>query len=282
MTTHRSVLDRAKQGEPDAIADLMNRTLSKQSSRVQVRQRGHEYCFLVESARQVPNQQSTVNWIKQGLISLTIPHIQQVTVYGKLKTDPKPAWQFSFRLEGAPQERNQLPKQPINQSPEHNQSPENTDSPSANQSPAAASPEEFVDSPQAQTSAASERPLTDENTQLNNSQASTLEENADSSAVAATKEDPALDLSEYCFTRYKALLSGKLTAPSKKVCHLILTFTAFPNEQKLAILPHLTKLLRKPAPIEDYALSADSKAWIEDISQLEGDNLRKLCSDPHI
>ena len=88
--------------------------------------------------------------------------------------------------------------------------------------------------------------------------------------------EPALDLTGYCFTRNKSLLTGKLTLPSEAVRESVVQFDALPNEQKLVILPHVDKLLRKPTKIEDEAISELGKQWIAKIIGLESNDLRKL------
>ena len=88
--------------------------------------------------------------------------------------------------------------------------------------------------------------------------------------------EPALDLTEYCFTRNKSLLTGKLTLPSEAVRESVIQFGALPNEQKLVILSHMDKLLRKPTKIEDEAISELGKQWIAKVIELESNDLRKL------
>ncbi len=99
MATQLTVVERAKQGEPDAIAQLMNRTLNQRAAHVQVRRRGGEYRLLVESDR-LPEQQATVQWIEQGLRKLAIADMQTVTIYGKARQSAKPDWQYGFEIGG--------------------------------------------------------------------------------------------------------------------------------------------------------------------------------------
>ncbi|MEO0886277.1 MAG: hypothetical protein AAFY54_10095, partial [Cyanobacteria bacterium J06648_10] len=72
MTTQRTVLERAKQGEAAAIASLMNQTLKQKGVQVKVRQSGGAYKLLVESAAEAPEQKPTVRWIVKGLDRLAI------------------------------------------------------------------------------------------------------------------------------------------------------------------------------------------------------------------
>ena len=94
-------MERVKQGDPDAIASLMNRTLphhlNQASAHVQIRRRGGEYRLLVE-APQVPDKQATIKWVMHGLTKLAIAPMQTVTIYGKSEQSAKPHWQYSFRL----------------------------------------------------------------------------------------------------------------------------------------------------------------------------------------
>ncbi len=97
MATPLTVLQRAKQGEPDAIAQLMNRTLNQRAAHVKVNRCGSEYRFLVESD-QVPNKQATVKWIQQGLDKLAIPTMQTAIIYGKSRHSNKFNWQHNLPI----------------------------------------------------------------------------------------------------------------------------------------------------------------------------------------
>jgi hypothetical protein len=220
MTTQLTLVDQAKQGDPEAIASLMNRTLNQRAAHVQVRRRGGEYRLLVES-EQVPDKQATVKWIGQGLKQLAIAEMQTVTIYGKARQSGKPDWQHCFQMS----------------------------------SQVVRLPEKTAPSP--------------------------------ASAPSATAAEPVLDLSEHCFIRNPSLLSVNLTPPAKAVSQAVLSFAALPNAQKLAVLPLVASLLRKPEPVQNADLQAEAQAWIAEVLTLEGDDFRKLaiwlsryCADP--
>ena len=217
MATALSMLERAKRGEPDAIAALMNKTLSKKGARVHIKRNGDTYKLLVEG-EQAPNQKETVAWIVQGLKKLAIAQMRTAIFYGKAKQSAQPAWQCRVQLINEP-----------------------TADPFA--------PETSDDSSEAEPN---------------------------TTKSASRSQEPAIDLSEHCFTRNQSLLRGKLTLPSKDVCKVVLSFSELANEQKLAVLPHCTKLLRKPEPVEDEALSAETTQWIEQVVALESNDVRKL------
>ncbi|MEL6777237.1 MAG: hypothetical protein AAFO06_08280 [Cyanobacteria bacterium J06597_16] len=98
MATQRTLLDQAKQGNPDAIASLMNQTLAKQNRHIRVLRQAHQYKLLVEG-EEVPPQAATVNWITQGLRKLAIPDAKVAIIYGKAKQSKQPEWQQSIQLE---------------------------------------------------------------------------------------------------------------------------------------------------------------------------------------
>lgn len=97
MATKETVLARAKQGEPDAIALLMNRTLNQQNRHVRVLRQNAQLKLLVESA-EAPPQAATVGWIEKGLAKLAIANIETATIYGKSKQSAKPTWQQTISL----------------------------------------------------------------------------------------------------------------------------------------------------------------------------------------
>lgn len=97
QTPQQILVEQAKQGEPEAIATLLNHPENKQPFRLQVRRRGSEYRLLAE-ADQVPDQQATVKWIVQALRKLAIAEMQTVTIYGKSRQSAKPDWQQRFEI----------------------------------------------------------------------------------------------------------------------------------------------------------------------------------------
>jgi hypothetical protein len=204
MASQLTVLERARQGEPDAIAQLMNRTLAQQGAQVQIRRRGSEYKLLVESDA-APEKAATVKWISQGLAKLAIADMQTVTIYGKSRQCAQPEWQYGFQLGEAA---------------------------AGGRSPTSATP---------------------------------------------PAAEPLLDLSEHCFIRNPSLLAVNLTPPAQAVAQTVLSFAALPNAQKLAVLPHIAPLLRKPAPVNDPALTSETQAWIAEVLAIEGDDSRKLA-----
>ncbi len=96
-TPQQILVEQAKQGEPEAIAALLNRPENKQPFRLQVRRRGGEYRLLAE-ADQLPDQQATVRWIMRALKKLAIAEMRTVTIYGKSRQSAKPDWQQRFEI----------------------------------------------------------------------------------------------------------------------------------------------------------------------------------------
>ncbi|MEL7050365.1 MAG: hypothetical protein AAGM45_01075 [Cyanobacteria bacterium J06588_5] len=218
MTTQRTVLERAKQGEAAAIAALMNQTLKQKGVQVKVRQSGGAYKLLVESAAEAPEQKPTVRWIVKGLDRLAIASLKSVTIYGKAHQSSKPDWQQSIQF------------------------PLQSSQSATRQSVVPASPFPELEQP--------------------------------ASAPAVSVETP-LDLSEYCFTRNKSLLSGNLTLPSKPVIQCVLAFSDLTNAQKQEALPHIDVALRKSAAPESDKLSGETKNWFDLLAALDGPDVRK-------
>lgn len=239
MTTPGTLLERAKQGEAEAIATLMNQTLSKQKSRIRVLRQGNNYKLLIES-EQVPPQTATVQWITQGLKKLAIPHLERAMIYGKLQHSSKPDWQQCITLTGA--------------------------------CPETVAGGEKVASEKAK----SVKTECEQAGNANESGAACVPEGCNDTALPSQPPEPLLDLTEHCFTRNKSLLKGNLTLPSKAVIQLVLSFHGLTNAQKQAVLPFIDKaLLNKPNPGVDNMLGAEAKTWLAQIPELEGPDSRK-------
>jgi hypothetical protein len=96
-----NMLKLAKQGNPKAIAAMINRSLRAKHIIAKVNRKDDCLQVLVESA-QVPNQKAMVSFIRQGLTKLGVETIQTVQVYGRQKGQDSFAWNQSFEIESSP------------------------------------------------------------------------------------------------------------------------------------------------------------------------------------
>lgn len=87
----------ARQGDPHAIADLINRNL--QPKGIAAKTSLKEACLkiLLES-EDVPDQKILANYIYQGVKRLEIPSIQKMVVFGRKAGEDIPAWSQEFEL----------------------------------------------------------------------------------------------------------------------------------------------------------------------------------------
>jgi uncharacterized protein (DUF697 family) len=95
-TSQPSVLQSAKQGNPAAIAILMNQSLPKgTTAKVSLQ----ESCLkvMLESV-EVPEQQTFTEFIRRGITGLKPTSVQQVKVYGREIGDDFPSWQDAFEI----------------------------------------------------------------------------------------------------------------------------------------------------------------------------------------
>ncbi|MEQ8755704.1 MAG: hypothetical protein RID09_19610 [Coleofasciculus sp. G1-WW12-02] len=95
-----NMLKLAKQGNPKAIAAMINRSLRAKHIIAKVNRQDDGLQVLVESA-QIPNQKATVSFIRQGLTKLGIETIKTVQVYGRQKGQESFAWNQSFEIESS-------------------------------------------------------------------------------------------------------------------------------------------------------------------------------------
>jgi len=96
-----NMLKLAKQGNPKAIAAMINRSLRAKHIIAKVNRTDDCLQVLVESA-QIPNQKAMVSFIRQGLTKLGIETIKTVQVYGRQKGQDSFAWNQSFDIESSP------------------------------------------------------------------------------------------------------------------------------------------------------------------------------------
>ena len=95
--TQQDVIAQAKQGNPKALAAIINQSLKPKNITAKVGLKDGCLQVLLESA-EVPNQQATVSFIRKGLLKLEIESINTVKVYGRQNGEETPAWNQTFEL----------------------------------------------------------------------------------------------------------------------------------------------------------------------------------------
>ncbi|MBD1875425.1 hypothetical protein H6F75_18235 [Nodosilinea sp. FACHB-131] len=99
--TPPTVLQLARQGDPEAIAALMNRHLEAQGITAHVVQHDSTLQVNLEAA-QIPNQADLVAYVKKGVTGLELATVQQLTVSGKQLGADTSAWSESLVLQDSP------------------------------------------------------------------------------------------------------------------------------------------------------------------------------------
>lgn len=90
MVQH-SILELAKQGNPKAIAALVNHSLASQNITAKAQLIGECLHFLLESS-QVPNQKLLVTFIRKAMMCLSAEAIKTVKIYGRNFGADSPVW----------------------------------------------------------------------------------------------------------------------------------------------------------------------------------------------
>ncbi len=91
MTSTPPIFERAKLGDAEAIASLLNRSLSAKGITAQANLKGNCLRVMLESF-QVPPQAKVVQFVHQGLRKLQAEPIKTVTIYGRKTGQEFPAW----------------------------------------------------------------------------------------------------------------------------------------------------------------------------------------------
>jgi cytoskeletal protein RodZ len=102
----------AKQGNPGAIAALMNRSLQPKGITAKVAAIGNNLQIRLESA-QVPNQAALVKFVHKGLTTLAVESIQTVHLSGYLLGEAAPAWEEDIELSPSHQIPTPLAAEPL-------------------------------------------------------------------------------------------------------------------------------------------------------------------------
>ncbi len=95
--TQENLRQLAKQGNPKALATLINQSLKPKNITAKVSLKDDCLQVLLESA-QIPKQQAMVSFMRNGLTKLEVESIKTVKVFGRQVGEESPAWSQSFEM----------------------------------------------------------------------------------------------------------------------------------------------------------------------------------------
>jgi hypothetical protein len=95
--TQENILKLAKQGNPKALAVILNQSLQPKGIAAKVSRKDDCLQILLESA-QIPDQKAMVSYIRNGLIKLEVESIKTVKVYGRQTGEESSAWSQKFEI----------------------------------------------------------------------------------------------------------------------------------------------------------------------------------------
>ncbi|MBD3885936.1 hypothetical protein IFO70_29970 [Phormidium tenue FACHB-886] len=97
-------MDRAKSGYPDAIAQLLNRSLSPKQIVAKVTLKRRLLQIVLVSV-QTPNQQAMLELIQKGMLALSPTNIDEVEVFGQQSNQATYSWSTRFTLTATVQQK---------------------------------------------------------------------------------------------------------------------------------------------------------------------------------
>ncbi|MCT7958429.1 DUF4429 domain-containing protein [Laspinema palackyanum] len=99
--TEGNLLEKAKQGDAQAIAVLMNRQLQPKGITVKTALKDGCLQVMLESPK-VPSQNALVGWVRKSMTSLGAAPIKKIKVYGRQIGNEFPAWSEEFNIPPQP------------------------------------------------------------------------------------------------------------------------------------------------------------------------------------
>ena len=91
MVIQENALIKAQQGDPDAIATLINQVISKKGMMATAKTKGNCLHIVIE-ADHIPDQASCLRFIQDGMTRLNARSIDFVRVYGRHRHEKWPSW----------------------------------------------------------------------------------------------------------------------------------------------------------------------------------------------
>ena len=95
--TQQNILEAAKQGNPQAITALMNRSLRPQGVTAKVKLTGDCFHVMLEGET-TPDQAAIVPYVTNGIKGLGIKAAKHLAVYGRVTGEDLPAWSDRVEL----------------------------------------------------------------------------------------------------------------------------------------------------------------------------------------
>jgi len=96
--TQLSVMELAKQGDPNAIAALINRSLTSKGIHASAELESHQCLKISLQASQVPSQKAIVTIIHRGMMVLQVEQLQSVKIFTYWSDNNYLAWQYEIIL----------------------------------------------------------------------------------------------------------------------------------------------------------------------------------------
>lgn len=96
MSAHNS-LNLAKQGDPKAIALLLNRSLTSKGLRAQVNRKNDCLSILLEGS-QLLDRSKLVAFVQRGIEKLEVADVRTLKIFGREKGEKNPAWSQTVSL----------------------------------------------------------------------------------------------------------------------------------------------------------------------------------------
>ncbi len=97
----QNIVSLAKQGDPGAIAVLLNQALRIRNMTAQVVRNDNRLHILLEADR-IPDREAYIAYIQDGLTRLNVRSIDSVRVYARQIGQKVPAWDEAFEFDNAP------------------------------------------------------------------------------------------------------------------------------------------------------------------------------------
>ncbi len=95
------ILERARQGDPSAIAQLINKSLANKGITAKANRQDDCLRLLLSGDSQIDDRSGLINYIQSGVRKLAIEGIANLQIYYQLKGEDMPSWNESVSLQSA-------------------------------------------------------------------------------------------------------------------------------------------------------------------------------------
>lgn len=196
------------------------------------------YVYINRTVEQSLQYETLAATIQVAIAQLKIPHLKNLCLYSRELGAVEPDWETSITLPST--------QEPVIES--------------------------HLQNPELREEAIAQRPTTQEPTAI-----ATVSESLETEDLTINPALSSTDLSQYCFTRNRALLTSEILPPTEDIARVLKRFHVLAPLDQQQALPALDNFFKSNSLPPLHDLNLETQAWLHQLAQINSAELRKTA-----